>query len=101
MKAVVITVVLSLFFVFVTGCGEAPKVIQGTVVDYKNDSKTVLVKDDIQPDRIYTISLQKSEFGLEPVIGDSVRISYREKDGELNAIRVMNLSHSDRPAKKD
>lgn len=100
MKTAAITVVLNLFLVLVIGCGEAPKVVQGTVIDYKTESMTVLVKDDLQPDKVYAISIQNSEFGLEPVVGDVVRISYRDKDGKLSAIRIMNLSHIEDQAKK-
>lgn len=92
--------ILSLFFVLAIGCGQAPKVIQGTVVDYKADSKTVLVKDDLQPDNICAISIQNSELGSEPAIGDVVRISYRDLGGELSAIRIMNLTHIKEQAKK-
>ncbi len=83
-----------------TSCGESPQVFQGIVIQYDAAMKTMVARDELSQNNELKLSLQGAEIGSDPVIGDSVRISYRMKDGELIAIRIMNLSHQSELKKK-
>jgi hypothetical protein len=100
MKHLISILGLLLITVACISCGESPKVFQGVVLQYEASSKTIVARDEIPPNNDLTFSLRNAEIGSEPAAGDSVRISYREKDGELIAIRIMNLSHQSELKKK-
>lgn len=76
----------------VCSCVDAPQVVQGTVTSYDPVSKTLLVKDDLDPLNIRTFSLQGAEVGADPLPEDHVRVAYRDVGGRLTATRVMNLT---------
>jgi hypothetical protein len=94
--------VFGLLFITIAAasCGESPKVFQGIVIQYDASSKTLVARDEMPQNNELIFSLRDAEIGSEPAIGDSIRISYRTKDGELAAIRVMNLSHQSELKKK-
>jgi len=73
-------------------CVEPAQVVQGTVVSYQVDSKILVVKDERPPNEDLTLSLEKAEIGAEPSAGDVVRVAYRDRQGKLTALRVMNLT---------
>lgn len=73
-------------------CVDPPQVVQGTVVKFEPASQTLVVKDEQQPEQELVFSLQGTEIGAEPAEQDEVRIAYREKEGKLTAIRLMNLT---------
>lgn len=74
-----------------SSCGNPPKVVQGTVISYAEETKTLVVIDSLPPNVQFTFSLEKAEYGATPQVNDVVRIAYRESGGKLMAIRVMNL----------
>jgi hypothetical protein len=76
----------------VSGCGEPPKVLQGTVTAYDVSSKVVTVKDELGSQPEVELSLQNAEVGAEPVVGDKVRLAYHDQGGKLAATRLMNLT---------
>jgi hypothetical protein len=84
----------------VAGCGDPPLVVQGTVTAYNAVERALTVKDENPPNKELTFSLADADVGGEPVIGDVVRLSYRNNKGTLTAIRVMNLSHQAELQKK-
>jgi hypothetical protein len=74
-------------------CGEAPEVFQGTVSGNDQAAKVLIVKDERQPYNEVSFSLDNAEFGKQPAIGDSVRLSYRKNNGKFIAIRIMDLRY--------
>jgi hypothetical protein len=76
----------------VFACGEPPRVLQGTVTGYDSSSKILTVKDELGQHQERLFSLKEAELGAEPVAGDAVRLSYYDKDGQLVATRLMNLT---------
>ncbi|MEP0828878.1 MAG: hypothetical protein HRF51_10190 [bacterium] len=93
MKSLLFSSALIAVLFMILSCSQAPLVAQGTVLEYQAESKMLRLADENTPHNEYLISLAKADMGLQPVAGDIVRISYREKDGALIGIRVMNLSH--------
>ncbi len=81
-------------------CGQAPKVAQGTVMSYDANTKIMLLQEESSPQPVLTISLASADYGREPASGDTVRISYREENGQLMAVRIMNLSQQTELKKK-
>jgi hypothetical protein len=77
------------------GCGNAPKVMQGTVSSYQAESHTLIVKDERPPYQDYTFNIQDADMGGAPASGDKLRISYRDENGSLRAIRIMNLARTE------
>ncbi len=73
-------------------CGEAPQVFQGIVVKYDASSKMLVARNEKPQNNELIFSLRDGDIGAEPAVGDSVRISYRDRNGDLVAIRLMNLS---------
>jgi len=76
-------------------CGPAPKVVQGAVVSYDANLKTLVVKDELPPNSDLAFSLEgltKDDVGAEPAVGDQVRLAYLEQDGKLKVTRLMNLT---------
>jgi len=82
------------------GCIDAPKVVQGTVVSYDAGSQVVVVRDERAPDTLLAVSLAGSEVGADPLVGDEVRLAYRDEGGKLRALRVMNLTRQAEVGKK-
>jgi hypothetical protein len=99
------TVRLVLAFVFCTllaaACVNPPNVAQGTVARYDAASKTLVVKDERQPQQELVVSLEGAEIGADPVAQDEVRIAYRDEGGRLVATRVMNLTRQKEVGKLD
>ena len=89
--AVVLTLCASIALL-ISACGNPPKVVQGIVVKYDSASKTLVLKDEKQPDQELAFSLAGAEIGADPAEQDEVRLAYREQGGSLVAIRVMNLT---------
>jgi hypothetical protein len=89
-----------LLLILAASCGEGPSVAQGTVVSYDATAKILVLKDDSPPQQELTISLQGSDFGVEPEVGDSLRLAFRTEGGKLVALRVMNLSKQTELKKK-
>jgi hypothetical protein len=84
-----------------TGCVDAPKVVQGTVVSYeKGTSYAVVVKDERPPNAELTLALEGCEIGADPLPGDEIRVAYVEQGGKLRALRVMNLTRQAEVGKK-
>jgi hypothetical protein len=75
-----------------TSCDPFPNVIQGRVESCDTSAQTLLLRDETQPDRTLEFSLRGAEIGANPVVGDTLRIAYREKDGRNVATRVMNVT---------
>lgn len=75
-----------------SACGVAPKVLQGTVVSYSDETKTLVVKDEVAPHREITLSAASAEIDATPSPNDLVRVAYRENAGGVVADRVMNLT---------
>jgi len=73
-------------------CVQPSQVVQGTVSNYQADAKTLVVKDEKPPHAELTLSLESAEIGAEPSAGDVVRVAYRDQQGKLTALRVMNLT---------
>jgi hypothetical protein len=93
MKSLLFSSALIAVLFMVLSCSQAPLVAQGTVVEYQAESKMLRLADENPPHNEYLISLADADMGLQPVTGDIVRISYRDINGTLSGIRVMNLSH--------
>lgn len=93
MKSLLLSVSLLTVLFLIISCGQAPLVVQGTVVEYQAETKLLRLADENPPHNEYQISLADADMGLQPAAGDIVRISYRDKNGILSGIRVMNLSH--------
>lgn len=74
-------------------CGAGPDVLQGEVVRYQSEAKTIAIRDELPPHREVSLSLEKAEMGGEPHVGDKVRVAYRETEGRPMVIRLMNLTH--------
>ena len=74
-------------------CGEAPEVFQGTVSGHDRAAKLIIVKNERQPYNEASFYLDNTEFGKQPAIGDSVRLSYRKNNGKFFAIRIMDLRY--------
>ena len=81
-------------------CGQAPKVVQGTVVSFQADSKTMVIKDLNPPNSEMTFSVEGADVGANSLAGDVVRVAYHDKAGQLTATRVMNLTRQDEKEKK-
>jgi type IV pilus biogenesis protein CpaD/CtpE len=92
MKTVAGVVFLVAFSALVSGCGQGPKVVQGTVVSYDKSSKNLVIKDECPPNSEIAISAEKAETGAENQPGDLVRAACREEGGKMVALRLMNLT---------
>lgn len=73
-------------------CGPGPKVVQGKVTSFDAVAKTVSLVDDLQPHAVLTLSVRDAEIGAAPSPGDTLRIAYRDRGGQLSALRVMNVT---------
>jgi hypothetical protein len=92
MKSSIAALILLGFLLAGANCGDAPKVIQGTVSEYQAESHTLVVKNEREPYQDYSFSVDGSDMGEAPAVGDKIRVAYREENGRLKAIRVMNLA---------
>lgn len=93
-------IALLLILCLISSCGEAPRVAQGKVVAYESETKILTLKSDTPATPELTFSLQSADYGVEPSIGDSVRLAYREEAGKRIVLRVMNLSKPSEVKKK-
>jgi hypothetical protein len=75
-----------------SACGVTPEVVQGTVVSYSEETKTLVVKDEVAPHGEITFSLASAEIDAPSSPDDLVRVAYREEGGAAVADRVMNLT---------
>lgn len=73
-------------------CGEAPQVVQGTVVAYDPSTSTLILRDECPPHGEITLSLEDAEIGAEPESNDVVRAAFRTEGDRHKALRVMNLT---------
>jgi hypothetical protein len=101
MRTLHLVIALALSGILVYSCENPPKVLQGTVVSYEAASKTLVVKDERQPQQGLVFSLQGAEIGADPVVQDEVRIAYKDEGGQLVATRVMNLTRQKEIGKLD
>ncbi|MBM3789969.1 MAG: hypothetical protein FJW35_06410 [Acidobacteria bacterium] len=92
MKSVQRVAMLLLGAFILQGCLTAPKVLQGTVVSYSEETRMLVVKDEEAPNEEVAISLAGAEIGALPETGDLVRVAYVEEGGRSRALRVMNLT---------
>jgi len=92
MKLFPVGLAILVLMLMMPACGEAPRVIQGTVVSYSPESGALVVKDEIPPHVELSLSVAKAEIGAAPDAGDIVRVAYREQGGAAVAVRVMNLT---------
>jgi len=74
------------------GCGDGPRVVQGTVVGYDPDAPTLTLKDERAPGSTIVLDTSTAEIGAQPEPGDTVRAAYRVQGGRAVAGRVMNLT---------
>ena len=81
-------------------CAPAPKVVQGTVASYDAATKTLVVQDESRPDSNLTFSLQDAEVGADALPGDTVRVSFLNRDGKMAATRVMNITRQEEVANR-
>jgi hypothetical protein len=73
-------------------CGEAPKVVQGSVVSYDPASKVIVIRDECPPKAEITLAVGKADTGAEPQPNDVVRAAYRAEGGTNSALRIMNIT---------
>jgi hypothetical protein len=99
MKSFAMMLALALL-ALVAGCGAPPRVVQGTVMSYDAESKTLVLKDEQEPRSDAAYSLAGAEAGAQPQAGDIVRLSYRDEGGHQKVIRVMNLTHQEELQKR-
>jgi len=83
---------VSVALVLTAACTVPPEVVQGTVISYDAAKEVMTISDDSPSGRHLTLSLQNAEIGADPAPGDTVRVAYREQNGELAATRVMNVT---------
>jgi hypothetical protein len=76
-------------------CVQSPQVVEGTVTSYDQAANTLILVDPKAPDTPVTLSLEGADVGASPVVGDTVRIAYLERDGKPTALRVMNVSRQE------
>jgi len=76
-------------------CTPFPEVIQGRVEEYDPASHSLLLQDQAPGSRQVRFSLESAEIGAEPVVGDTLRIAYREEGGVKVATRVMNITRQE------
>jgi len=95
MKVLFYLFIFAATIAFVIGCGSGPLVIQGSVTAVDIDNHSLVIRDELPPHGELILSIAKADYGSVPHVGDRVRISYREADGKLNAIRIMALSGSE------
>ena len=91
MKKLRLILVIGVMLGSALGC-ESPLVLQGTVVSYQAESKTIVIKDEVPPSPDVTISLEGAEIGADPSPGNLVRVAYLKTDAGIRALRLMNLS---------
>ena len=89
-----------LVMILAASCGKAPQVAQGTVAGYDAGTKILILKNESSPHQELTFSLQKAEYGVDPAVGDSIRLAFRDEGGALVALRIMNLSKQKESKKK-
>ncbi|MBI5528378.1 MAG: hypothetical protein HY897_18765 [Deltaproteobacteria bacterium] len=92
MKMTVIAASLVALMAFALGCGEGPRVVQGTVVSYDRASKDLVIKDECPPHAEIALTVEKAETGAENQPGDLVRAACRDEGGKKTALRIMNLT---------
>lgn len=81
--------VLSLTFL---GCFEGPHVTQGVVVEVDVTARVLVVRDERAPHGEIPFWFGSAEVGTEPLVGDVVRLAWKERDNRRVVTRVMNLS---------
>ncbi len=86
--------------VFLSGCGQAPRVVQGAVVSYEASSQTLVMRDETRPGVTLRVSLAGAEVGAEAAPGDTVRVAYHDTGAGAVATRVMNITRQDEVGKK-
>ena len=94
------SVLLVACLVWLCGCGEAPRVVQGAVVSYEPSSQTLVMQDETRPGVTLRLSLDGAEVGAEAAPGDTVRVAYHESGTGPVATRVMNVTRQDELGKK-
>jgi len=90
MRTIWILAVISL--VFISACGEAPKVIQGTITDYDTVNQIVTVKDENPPNIELQLFIKNADYSEVPHVGALVRIAYRQKHRGMVARRIMDVN---------
>jgi hypothetical protein len=86
-------ILAAVMMIGLSACGGPSQVIQGTVVSFAPDTKTLVVKDELPPNAEVSFSLEKADVGRAPEVGNKVRLSYHTEGKRLMAVRVMDLSH--------
>ncbi|MEW5984707.1 MAG: hypothetical protein AB1806_20325 [Acidobacteriota bacterium] len=77
-----------------TACGPPAPVVQGTVVAIQNQMLTV--QDETRPEGPpLALDIASAEIGNRPVVGDMVRVVYRQEGGGNRAIAVMNVTRQE------
>ncbi|MFH1176241.1 MAG: hypothetical protein V1750_02455 [Acidobacteriota bacterium] len=100
MRAFRLVLVLVATALLVGACGEGPRVVQGQVVSVDNDAKILVIKDEQPPGNEIRLEIEGAELGAETLLGDEVRVAYREVGGRNKALRVMNLTRQAEFGKK-
>lgn len=76
-------------------CGSRPEVIQGTVVAMDSSTHTLTIRNELPPNEEKILDISKADYGSVPHVGELLRIAYREKQGQLQALRIMTLGKSE------
>jgi hypothetical protein len=90
-----------LLLVAALGCVAAAPVMQGKVTAVDPGAKTMSVQDELQPSAAPVLfDLSRAEMGTPPVVGDQVRLVYREIGGSNVVLRLMNLTQQEERRKE-
>jgi len=92
-----VTGLVALLVVTAAACAPPAPVIQGRVVSVDPTKRQVAVQDETRPNSPpVAIDISTAEIGNRPVVGDMVRIVYREEGRSCRALAVMNLTRQQR-----
>jgi hypothetical protein len=76
-------------------CGPPAPVVQGRAVAVGPTS--ISIADEVSPDAPpVVVDISTAEIGTPPVVGDIVRVVYRQEAGANRALAVMNVSRQER-----
>ncbi len=79
----------------VAACGPPAPVVQGKAVSIAGS--LLGIADETRPDAPpVVVDIATAELGAPPVVGDLVRVVYRQEAGGNRALAVMNLTREER-----
>ncbi|MEW6263742.1 MAG: hypothetical protein AB1641_11770 [Thermodesulfobacteriota bacterium] len=106
-RLLIVTIVCLAVLALAAPVAQAGEVVQGVCLSYDPQSKTMTVKNELDPaglkrlnqKEIYVFDLSIAKIGASPEKGNIVRVAFQKIQDKNVALKVMNVSKQDIRAK--